>query len=259
MNLRADNLIAELGDFANTGGDFFLNVGQGLSIVGTVDSATAVTIQSNPMTIASTGTVRSTAAGDAVVLASNGVFTNQSGADAVQASNGRWLIYTQALNDPSGATTGDAYGGLSGKSFYGTSYDFDGGFGRQVNAGNRFVHAYQPVLTVTPVGGNMTYNGQIPTLTATILGLINGDAAADAWSGSAQITGANSKAVGTYGLGAALGSLLSGPQLRLRLRHGHAGHRSQDPHRHGQRPKQDLRRHNHSERRDHPDRRDRGR
>lgn len=209
VNLRADNLIAELGDFTNAGGDVFLNVGQALNIVGTVDSAKALTIQSDTMTIASTGTVRSSAAGDAAVLASNGVFTNQSGADAVQASNGRWLIYTQAFNDPSGSTAGDAYGGLGGKSFYGTSYDFDGSFGRQVNADNRFIHAYQPVLTVTPVGGTVTYNGQIPTLTATLLGLVNGDTAADAWSGSALITGAASKNVGTYSLGAALGSLLS--------------------------------------------------
>jgi len=206
------NYVDALGDFDNTGGAFVLNVPQALNIVGTVQSDSAVLIQSvgGGMTIASTGTVSSTGSGDAIVLASDGVFTNNSGADAVQAANGRWLIYTQAQGNPNGSTAGDSYGGLVGKNYYGTAYDFaTGDFSGPINAGNRIVHAYQPILTVTPVSQTVTYNGQIPTLTATILGLINGDLAADAWSGQAAISGATSKNVGTYGLLASLGSLLS--------------------------------------------------
>ncbi len=101
-SLGAANRIDQLGDFAATGGGFFLNVDGALSIVGTVDSAAALRIQSGPMTIASTGTIRSAGSGDAVILASNGVFTNDSDADGVQAANGRWLIYSQAAGIPAG-------------------------------------------------------------------------------------------------------------------------------------------------------------
>jgi hypothetical protein len=78
------------------------------------------------MTIAGTGTVRANGAGDAVVLASDGVFTNARGADAVTAASGggRWLIYTQAFGDPQGSTAGNTFNGLVGKSFYGAAYDF---------------------------------------------------------------------------------------------------------------------------------------
>ncbi len=209
VNLHADNRIAELGAFANAGGDFFLNVDQALSIVGLVDSTEAVIIQSHAMTIASTGTVRSGAAGDAIKLASNGVFTNRSGADAVEASNGRWLIYTQAFNDPSGSTAGDDYGGLGGKSYYGVGYDFDGNFGGAINAGNRFVHAYRPVITFTPISKTVTYDGFIPGVGVTASGVLGRDIGADPYSGSPLLSGNTSKNVGTYLLTASLGSLVS--------------------------------------------------
>ncbi|WP_291834224.1 YDG domain-containing protein [Brevundimonas sp.] len=162
------------------------------------------------MTIASTGTIRSAGSGDAVILASNGVFTNDSDADGVQAANGRWLIYSQAAGNPGGSTSGNNFGGLGGRSYYGSAYDFgSGAFSGAPNAGNRFVYAYQPTLTVTPVNQRVTYNGQIPTLSALISGLINGDLAADAWSGAPLLSGATSRNAGTYGLSASLGSLLS--------------------------------------------------
>lgn len=209
-SLGAANRIDQLGDFAATGGGFFLNVDGALSIVGTVDSAAALRIQSGPMTIASTGTIRSAGSGDAVILASNGVFTNDSDADGVQAANGRWLIYSQAAGNPGGSTSGNNFGGLGGRSYYGSAYDFgSGAFSGAPNAGNRFVYAYQPTLTVTPVNQRVTYNGQIPTLSALISGLINGDLAADAWSGAPLLSGATSRNAGTYGLSASLGSLLS--------------------------------------------------
>lgn len=123
---------------------------------------------------------------------------------------GRWLIYSQAAGNPGGSTSGNNFGGLGGRSYYGSAYDFgSGAFSATPNAGNRFVYAYQPTLVVTPISQRLTYDGQIPTLSALIAGLINGDAAADAWSGSPLLWGATSRNVGTYGLSAALGSLLS--------------------------------------------------
>lgn len=209
VSLGGENLIDQLGDFTTVSGAFFLNVDQALTIVGMVDSTVSLRIQSDAMTIASTGTAQSAGSGNAVILASDGVFTNNSGDDAAQAASGRWLIYSQASGDPLGSTSGNSFGSLNGSSYYGSAYDFEGGtFSAAPNAGNRFVYAYRPTLTVTPLDQRIVYNGQVPTLSALIAGLINGDAAANAWSGSPTLSGAGRNA-GTYSLSATLGSLVS--------------------------------------------------
>jgi hypothetical protein len=212
-NFRAANEIVELGDFTNTGGLFKLVDNRALTISGTVLSTGTLSIASHGgMTIAGTGTVRANGAGDAVVLASDGVFTNARGADAVTAGSagGRWLIYTQAFGDPQGSTAGNTFNGLTGKSYYGTAYDFAAsGFTAGVNNGNRFVYAYQPTITVTPDSKIVTYNGAIPSLSATVTGLVNGDLFTDAWTGALVINGATSKNVGTYTLTAVTGGLTS--------------------------------------------------
>ncbi len=212
-NFGAANQVIQLGDFANTGGLLKLVDGRSLTINGTVLSTGAVSLASHGgMTFASTGTVQANGSGDAVVLASDGVFTNARGADAVTATNlaGRWLIYTQAVGAPLGSTAGNTFNGLVGKAFYGSAYDFSNeAFATAPNAGNRFVYAYQPTLTVTPNSQIVTYNGLVPTTSATITGLVSGDLAADAWSGAPLISGATSKTVGTYALTAGAGSLVS--------------------------------------------------
>jgi len=208
-----DNQVAQLGAFTNTGGVLLFNDAGALTLTGAVLSTGTLVIRSHGgLTLAATGGARADGAGDAAVLASDGVFTNASGADGVVASNpaGRWLVYSQAAGDPAGSTAGDSFGGLAGKSFYGAAYDFaTGAFGSAPNAGNRFVHAYQPTLTATPVSRTVTYDGTIPTVSATLSGLVNGDSAADAWSGQAAVAGATRKAVGAYGLTASIGSLAS--------------------------------------------------
>jgi filamentous hemagglutinin family protein len=212
LSLGGANAIEKLGDIAGIGGDILINNVQALLINGAVTSqGGSVTLRSHGgMTIGSTGRLASDSGGDSVVLASDGVFTNAAGAGAIDPGSGRWLIYSQAAGDPGGSTAGNAFGGLAGRSFYGSAYDFTTGtFGATPNAGNRFVYAYQPTLTVTPISQTATYSGAIPGLSTLISGLINGDLAADAWSGQAAINGAGSKNVGTYNLSAALGSLLS--------------------------------------------------
>ena len=208
----ADNRIQRLGDFTNSGGALLINNAEALTFAGRVWSTGTVEIRSHGgMTFANTGTVGADGTGDAVVLASNGVFTNQRGVDAVTASNaaGRWLIYTQATGAPNGPTSGNSFGGLAGLSFYGSAYDFNaGGFSLAPNAGNRFVYAYQPTLLVMPDGLTMVYNGQIPTITTTITGLINGDRAADAWTGSPIVIGADN-IPGSYVLTVQAGTLAS--------------------------------------------------
>lgn len=212
-NFRAANEIVELGDFTNTGGLFKLVDNRALTVSGTVLSTGTLSIASHGgMTIAGTGTVRANGAGDAVVLASDGVFTNARGADAVTAASagGRWLIYTQAFGDPQGSTAGNTFNGLSGKSYYGTAYDFAAsGFTAGVNNGDRFVYAYQPTITVTPDSKIVTYDGAIPSLSATVTGLVNGDLFTDAWTGALVINGATSKNVGTYTLTAVTSGLTS--------------------------------------------------
>ncbi len=212
-NFGAANQVAQLGDFTNTGGLLKLVDGRSLTITGTVLSTGTLALTSHAgMAFASTGKVTADGAGDAIVLASDGTFTNARGADAVTASNaaGRWLIYTQAVGDASGSTAANSFNGLAGKSFYGSAYDFSNEtLAVAPNAGNRFVYAYQPTLTVTPVSQTVTYDGSVPSTSATITGLVNGDLAADAWSGAATVSGATSRNVGTYVLSAGAGTLAS--------------------------------------------------
>ncbi len=86
--------------------------------------------------------VTSNATGDAVVLSTPGTFANFTGANAVSAPNGRWLIYS---NSPGG----NLYGGLvSGQQAL---------YGRTITShppasvtetGNRYIFAATPSLTV---------------------------------------------------------------------------------------------------------------
>ena len=217
----AANQVVQLGDFTNTGGLFRLIDNRSLTIDGTVHSTGGVSLASHGgLAFTANGRVVADGAGDAVILASDGVFTNGRGADAVTATNaaGRWLIYTQAFGAPAGSTAGNSFNGLAGKSFYGSAYDFGAEtFALTPNAGNRFVYAYQPILAVTPVSQVVTYNGAIPSVSAVVTGLVNGDAAADAWSGTPVVSGATSKNAGTYVLTAS-GSLTS--DLNYRFSYG---------------------------------------
>ncbi len=151
---------------------------------------------------------------------------------------GRWLIYTEGT----GPTLANTLNGLSGKSFYGSAYDyFNEQFAVAPNAGNRFVYSYQPTITVAPDSRIVTYNGVVPTTSATVTGLVNGDLFTDAWTGALVINGATSKAAGTYVLTADVSGLDLGPQLRLRRRSVRfVAHRSQGPDRRPDRQRQDL-------------------
>jgi filamentous hemagglutinin family protein len=208
LRLGGANRIAALGDLA-VGGTLWLENDAALTIEGAVSSALGVTIQSRSLTIGATGTVTSAAAGDAIRLASDGLFRNLGGGGALSASNGRWLVYSQTSGNAGASDPGNDFGGLAGKSFYGAAYDFEAGaFAAAPGAGNRFVYGYRPVLTVRPNDLVIIYDGQTPTLTAAITGLVNGDRAADAWSGAAALSGSGRNA-GSYALTATLGTLES--------------------------------------------------
>ncbi|MBB4840785.1 filamentous hemagglutinin family protein [Sphingomonas kyeonggiensis] len=207
--LGGDNRIGTLAAFSANG--LRLNNATALAIDGLVQgNGGAVTIASHGgLEISSNGSIVSAASGDAIVLASDGRFTNLAGAGALSASNGRWLVYTQAGGNPGISDPLNDFGGLAGTSYYGDAYNFaTGGFATAPNAGNRFVYGYRPVLTVTPSSLHLVYDGTTPNVTTTITGLVNGDSAANAWTGQAAITGVGSDA-GTYPAYASLGTLSS--------------------------------------------------
>ena len=207
--LGGDNRIGTLAAFSANG--LKLNNAAALVVDGLVQgNGGAVSIASHGgLEISPNGSIVSAASGDAIVLASDGRFTNLAGAGALSASNGRWLVYTQTGGNPGTSDPLNDFGGLAGTSYYGDAYDFGtGGFATAPNAGNRFVYGYRPVLTVTPSSLHLVYDGTVPNVTTTITGLVNGDSAANAWSGQAAITGVGSDA-GTYPAYGSLGTLSS--------------------------------------------------
>ncbi|MDB5479155.1 MAG: hypothetical protein JWO83_208, partial [Caulobacteraceae bacterium] len=174
----------------------------GFVVDGALANSGRIRIQTaGSLTLNSGVSVSSTAGGDAVILAANGSFINNAGSSAVSASNGRWLIYSQAQNTAGSAPTGTVLGGLVGENYYGDAYNFAGGvFASAPNSGDRFVYGYQPTLTITAVAKTLVYNGTLQTDTYTVSGLINGDTQSQAVSGVAGGLTTSSKAVGDYGL-----------------------------------------------------------
>jgi filamentous hemagglutinin family protein len=112
------------------------------------------------LTIAAAGSV----SGADVSLQASGAFINQSGADAVSATN-RWLIYSANSN-------GDTFGGLDS----GNIAIWSTAAGATVSAsGNRYVFAVQPTVTVTTTDASKTY-GDTADVSAnyTVTGAVNG-------------------------------------------------------------------------------------
>ena len=135
----------------------------GTGNAGFVEGAGAVKLQTTGNVILGAGaTVSSTAAGDALVLAAGGNFTNEAGATALSAPNGRWLVYS---TDPAA----DTVGGLAYDfKHYGQTYGGQAYAGPGVGNGLLYSSAL-PALSVSVTGGpfTKTYDG---TTAATVLG-----------------------------------------------------------------------------------------
>ncbi|HRQ88488.1 MAG TPA: MBG domain-containing protein, partial [Bacteroidia bacterium] len=166
--------------------------------------------------------VTGTGAGNAVVLSTTAGFINNAGNYAVQASSGRWLVYS---DDPDG----NFFGGLNSArhALYGrtiASY----APGSVSETGNRYIFAYTPSLMVsTTLSGSKTYGEThafpTPVLGAnyTVTGFVNAalhgvflqDTAASIGLGGDPVFGSAgasaSAAVGTYGITITQGSLSS--------------------------------------------------
>ncbi|MDR3460769.1 MAG: MBG domain-containing protein, partial [Beijerinckiaceae bacterium] len=194
--LRASGGAIDIFDAAN------LTLG---TISGSGPSAAVQITTDGDLTIASGASV----SGALPVLAASGAFVNDAGSNAVVATSGRWLIY-------SANPAGDTFGGLdSGNSaVWNTAAD-----GTVTATGNRYVFAYQPILTVTANDAGKTY-GDVSSLNgatitgaqAGVAGAYLGDTLADIVSGTAAVTSTGTvatAAVNTYAITAAQGSLTS--------------------------------------------------
>jgi filamentous hemagglutinin family protein len=172
-------------------------------------SGTALIQSGGDMTVTSGGSVSSTSSGTAITLAADGSFINNAGSSSVSASNGRWLIYTQAHGNSAGAATANSFGGLTGKNFYNDAFNFGtGSLATTPNSGNRFVTGYAPVLTATPDTKTVIYNGAIQSDSYSLSGYLTGDQSADNLTGSVTGLTASSRNAGGYNLTAS-GSLVS--------------------------------------------------
>ncbi|UJJ30659.1 YDG domain-containing protein [Halopseudomonas maritima] len=162
--LTADRIIEATAGLVNTLGgvkvaDNVSGATLSLKASGDVNVSDSVALEDNALLVEAGGDVdlaagtalSSAAAGDALVLSST-AFTNNAGSDALQASHadGRWLIYSDNLDD-------NTFGGLASgnQALWNTSWTGSPGV---TAAGNRYVFAMQPTLTVTgTVDGSKTY------------------------------------------------------------------------------------------------------
>ena len=190
-------------------------------IVGTVLGTTGVTasggvslVTSGDLTIASGATVN----GASPVLAAAGAFINGAGSSAVTATSGRWLVYSNAPG-------GDSFGGLNSANTAIWNATYAGLAPGSVSAsGNRYLFAYQPVITVTSTDASKSYGtdatGSIAghyTISGVQAGVANaflGDTAAAAYSGAAAVTSAGAAPTASpfgspYAIDVGLGSLTS--------------------------------------------------
>ncbi|WP_173012493.1 MBG domain-containing protein [Niveispirillum sp. SYP-B3756] len=195
-------------DFAHAGA---LTIGTVNGTAGISASGTVKLTAGGNLTIASGASVSASGAGDALVLAANGSFSNNGGATALSVGGGgRFLVFSTS------PLSGDT-GGVDALPLYNRLYDFSGRSHATIaNSGSRFVYSYAPTLTVTPDSFSHTYSAAIPTLTYMISGLVGNDTLAQAVSGAASLSGGNANA-GTYTISAALGTLASdlGYQFRF--------------------------------------------
>lgn len=134
------------------------------------------TASAGPITVAAGQQVRSLN-GD-VIIATAG-FSNTSDANAVQAG-GRFLIYSQDYAvDQRGTLAG---GNLYNRSFLGNPP------ATVTQAGSQFVFTRQPVLTITVTDARRPFGATPLGFTRSVTGLVNGDTAAQAFTGQSTVT-----------------------------------------------------------------------
>ena len=168
--------------------------------VGTSSAGLSFTIISDgDLTIADDATIHGGATGEddaSVLLSADGAFINKAGSDAIDLTQGgRWLVYSDNPVD-------DVFGDLdSGNTaVWNTVYNGENTIGEE---GNRYVFAFQPIITVTSTDVEKTFGKDVTSEVAgayKIDGLQEGvenaflgDDAADVYKGTPTVTSAGSK------------------------------------------------------------------
>ncbi len=134
--------------------------------------------------------------GTSVLLSAKGNFHNNAGSDAIKVVDGsRWLVYS---NNPADNTYGDLDSGNT--AVWNTVYNGENTIGE---AGNRYVFAYQPVITVTSTDVEKTFGKDVTaevaaayTVTGVQEGVANaflGDTVESVYSGTPTVTSEGSK------------------------------------------------------------------
>jgi hypothetical protein len=190
-----------------------MNAGNNFNTVTVASSASASILDSNALTVGpvnATGDVliqTALGAGNDLTLAGNvasttGNVTLASGDDihfgafGPSAPAGRWLTYS--FSPATNTGTLPVPGGAKPNLYNCT---FGGPCGATVPAtGNHNVYRYQPLLTYTANPANRQYGDPNPAFSGSVSGLVNGDAAAEAYSGTLAFT---SPAVATTPVGTA--------------------------------------------------------
>ncbi|MBN3807035.1 filamentous hemagglutinin N-terminal domain-containing protein [Paraburkholderia sp. Ac-20336] len=181
----------------------------------TVD-ATNSTLTGNLVATASTGNIglggsTPSAAGPNTNLSANGsidlvmesgVFVD-AGSGTLSAGNG-WRIWASTWN---GETRGSVQPNTAQPNFYGCLFGSGCSWGGTVpTSGDHFVYAARPTLTVTADGATRFVGAPNPAFTFTASGLINGDTAAGALSGSETTTANAGSPAGSYPINPNFGS-----------------------------------------------------
>jgi filamentous hemagglutinin family protein len=191
-----------------------LTVGTVLGTSGVTTSGSVTLTTAGDLTIASGAPV----SGASPVLAATGAFINSHGSSAVTATSGRWLIYSSAPGS-------DTFGALDSANTATWNATFASlPPGSVTVAGNRYLFANQPTLTVTSTSATKTYGTDVSASIAsnyTVSGYQGGaanaylaDSSATAYGGAPSITSTGAGATATvagspYTISAALGSLAS--------------------------------------------------
>jgi len=196
---------------ASTGAVNVLN--SGALTIGTVGATAGLSTTGDATVVTAAG------AGNDITLA-NGIASG--GGDVVLASGedihygtatisagGRWLTYSRSPAQNTGAVPvpGNAKPNLYNRTYAANPPP-------TITApGDHNIYSYQPSLTVTADNQAKPYGEPVPALTATITGFVNGDTAADAYSGApglATIATATSSTAGNpYPIAVAPGTLAS--------------------------------------------------
>jgi filamentous hemagglutinin family protein len=137
-----------------------------------------------------------TAAGSIDLVMENGVFVD-AGSGTISAGNA-WRIWASTWN---GETRGNVQPDTAQPNFYGCLFGSGCSWGGTVpTTGNHFVYVARPTVTVTADGATRLAGAPNPTFAFTVSGLINGDTAAGALSGSVSTTANENSLAGQYAI-----------------------------------------------------------